>query len=86
MQRQISARPHFGALCSMGKPCSSYELFWYAMQEAEDVRYFFHTDVTLADGSTLLGGEWPGVAWYPDMADTSAALQDLSWFIRIHQV
>ena len=46
---------------------------------------FFPTDVTLADGSTLLGGEWPGVSWYPDMPEAGAALQDLSWFIEIHQ-
>ena len=30
---------------------------------------FFHTDVTLTDGSTLLGGELPGVSWYPDMPE-----------------
>ena len=35
---------------------------------------FFHTDVTLTDGSTLLGGEWPGVSWYPDTPETGAAL------------
>ena len=44
---------------------------------------FFHTDVTLTDGSTLQGGEWPGVPWYPDTPETGAALQDLSWFIEI---
>ena len=44
---------------------------------------FFHTDVTLADGSNLLGDEWPGVFWYPDMPEAGAALRDLSWFIEI---
>ena len=45
---------------------------------------FFHTDVTLTDGLTLQGGEWPGVPWYPDMPETRAVLQDLYWFIEIH--
>ena len=44
---------------------------------------FFHMDVTLVDGSTLQGGEWPSVPWYPDTPETGAALQDLSWFIEI---
>ena len=35
---------------------------------------FFYTDITLGDGSTLLGGEWPGVSWYPDMLEAGAAL------------
>ena len=34
---------------------------------------FFHTDVTLVDGSTLQGGEWPSVPWYPDTPITGAA-------------
>ena len=46
---------------------------------------FFHTDVTLTDGSTLLGGEWPGISWHPDMPEAGAVLQDLSWLIEIHQ-
>ena len=41
-------------------------------------------DVTLADGSTLQGGEWPSVHWYPNTPETGAALQDLSWFIEIY--
>ena len=44
---------------------------------------FFHMDVTLTDGLTLQGGEWPGMPWYPDTSETGAALQDLSWFIEI---
>ena len=44
---------------------------------------YFHTDVTLVDGTTLQGGEWPSVPWYPDTPETGAALQDLSWFIKI---
>ena len=35
---------------------------------------FFCMDITLADGSTLQGGEWPRVPWYPDMPETGAAL------------
>ena len=35
---------------------------------------FFHMDVILADGSTLLGGEWPGVSWYSDMQEAGAVL------------
>ena len=46
---------------------------------------FFHMDVTLVDGSALQGGEWPSVPWYPDSPETGAALQDLSWFIKICQ-
>ena len=45
---------------------------------------FFHTDVTLVNGSTLQGGEWLSVPWYPDTPETGAVLQDLSWFIEIH--
>ena len=44
---------------------------------------FFHTDFTLVDGSTLGGGEWPSVPWYPDTSVTGAATRDLSWFIEI---
>ena len=46
---------------------------------------FFHKVVTLTDGSTLQGGKWPSMPWYPDMQETEAALQDLSWFIKICQ-
>ena len=45
---------------------------------------YFHTDVTLVDGSNLQGGEWPSVPWYPDRPETEAATQDLSWLIKIH--
>ena len=34
---------------------------------------FFHTDITLVDGLTLQGGEWPSVPWYPDTLVTGAA-------------
>ena len=44
---------------------------------------FFHTDITLVNGSTLQGGKWPGMPWYPDTPETEAALQDLSWIIKI---
>ena len=40
-------------------------------QKMSDI--YFHTDVTLADGSTLQGGEWPIVPWYPDTPETGAA-------------
>ena len=33
-------------------------------QKMSDI--FFHTNVTLVDGSTLQGDEWPSVPWYPD--------------------
>ena len=33
-----------------------------------------HMDITLTDGSTLQGGEWPGVPWYPDTPETGATL------------
>ena len=33
-------------------------------QKMLDIDFF--TDVTLADGSTLQGGEWPSTPWYPD--------------------
>ena len=35
---------------------------------------FFHIDVILVNGSTLQGGEWPSVPWYPDTPETGAAL------------
>ena len=41
-------------------------------QKMSDI--FFHMDITLADGSTLQGGEWPSVSWYPDTPETRAAL------------
>ena len=47
---------------------------------------YFHTDVTLVDGLTLQGGEWPSVPWYPDTPEPGAATQDLSWLIEIHHV
>ena len=46
---------------------------------------FFHTDVTLVDGSTLQGDEWPNLPWYPDTPETGVALHDLSWLIKICQ-
>ena len=45
----------------------------------------FHTNITLVNGSTLQGDEWPSVPWYPDTQETGAALRDLSWFIKICQ-
>ena len=44
---------------------------------------YFHTDITLVDGSTLQDGEWPSVPWYPDTPKVGAATQDLSWLIKI---
>ena len=35
---------------------------------------FFHLDMTLANGSTLQGGKWPSVPWYPDTPETGVAL------------
>ena len=34
---------------------------------------YFHTNVTLANGSTLQGGEWLIVPWYPDTPEAGAA-------------
>ena len=34
---------------------------------------YLHTDVTLVDGLTLQGGEWPSVPWYTDTPETGAA-------------
>ena len=46
---------------------------------------FFHTDITLVDGLTLQGSEWPSVPWYPETPVAGAATRDLSWFIKIHR-
>ena len=40
-------------------------------QKISDI--YFHTDVTLVDGLSLQGGEWPSVPWYPDTPKTGAA-------------
>ena len=44
------------------------------LEKQKMLNIFFHTDVILADGSTLQGGKWPGMSWYPDMPETGAAL------------
>ena len=46
---------------------------------------FFHTDVTQTDASTLQGGEWPGVPWYPDMPDTGRYWSCALRFVMVHQ-
>ena len=38
-------------------------------QKMSDIN--FYTDVTLVDGLTLQGGEWPSVPWYPDTRNWS---------------
>ena len=48
--------------------------FGMVKEEQKMSNTFFHMDVTLADGSTLQGGEWPSVSWYPDIPETGAAL------------
>ena len=58
--------------------------FGMLKEEQKMSNIFSHTDITLVDGLTLQGGEWLSVPWYPDMPETGAALQDLSWFIEIH--
>ena len=58
--------------------------FGMLKEEKKMSNIFFHTDVTLVNGSTLQGGEWPSVPWYSDTPEIVAALQDLSWFIEIH--
>ena len=40
-------------------------------QKMSDI--YFHTDVTLVDGLTQQGGEWPSVPWYPDTPEAGAA-------------
>ena len=52
-------------------------------EEQKMSNIFFYMDVTLVDGSTLQGGKWPSIPWYPDTPETGAALRDLSWFIKI---
>ena len=59
--------------------------FGMLKEEQKMLNIFFPTDITLVDGSTLQGGEWPSVPLYPDTPETGAVLQDLSWFIEIHQ-
>ena len=41
-------------------------------QKMSDI--YFHTDVTLVDGTTLQGGEWPSIPWYPHTPETGAAI------------
>ena len=50
-------------------------------QKMSDI--YFNTDVTLVDGSTLQGDEWPSVPWYPDTPETGVGTGDLSWLIKI---
>ena len=52
-------------------------------QKMSDI--YFHSDITLVNGTTLQGSEWPSVPWYLDTSETGAALLDLSWFIKICQ-
>ena len=58
--------------------------FGMLKKEKKMSNIFFYTDITLVDGSTLQGGKWPSVHWHPDTSETGAALQDLSWFIKIN--
>ena len=57
--------------------------FGMLKEEQKMSNIFFQTDITLVDGSTLQGGKWPSVPWYPDTPETGAFIQDLSWFIEI---
>ena len=67
-------KDHISVYCvqQAGRPLTSCFNMVPAMQKMSNI--FFHGDVTLTDGSTLQGGEWPGVPWYPDMPETRAAL------------
>ena len=58
--------------------------FGILKEEQKMSNIFFHMDITLVDGSTLQGGEWPSVPWYLDTPEIGAALRDLSWSIKIH--
>ena len=40
-------------------------------QKMSDI--YFHTDITLVDGSTPQGHEWPSVPYYPDTPEAGAA-------------
>ena len=40
-------------------------------QKMSDI--YFHTNVTLVNGSTLQDGEWPSVPWYPDTPEAGVA-------------
>ena len=51
-------------------------------QKMSDI--YFHTDITLVNGLTLQGGEWPSVPWYPDTPEAGAATIELSWLVKIH--
>ena len=59
--------------------------FGMLKEEQKMSNIFLHMDVILINGSTLQGGEWPSIPWYPDTPETGAALPDLSWFIEIHR-
>ena len=41
-------------------------------QKMSDI--YFHTNVTLVNGSTLQGDKWPSVPWYPDIPEARAAI------------
>ena len=47
--------------------------FCMLKEEQKMSNIFFHTDITLVDGSALQGGEWPSIPWYPDTPETGAA-------------
>ena len=48
--------------------------FGMLQEEQKMSNIFFHMEVTLVDGSTLQGDEWPSVPWYLDTPETGAAL------------
>ena len=54
------------------------------LEEEQKMFNIFHMDVTLVNGSTLHGGKWRSIPWYPDTPETGATLRDLSWFIKIY--
>ena len=49
--------------------------FGMLKEEQKMSNIFFHMDITLVDGSTLQGGKWPSVPWYPDTPETGIANQ-----------
>ena len=84
--RDIYPKDHISTHCVQWAGCILLMSCFDMLPEKQKMlNIFFHMDVTLADGLTLWGGEWPIMPWYPDTPETGAALQDLLWFIKIHR-
>ena len=62
-------KDHISVHCILLMSC-----FSMLKEEQKMLNIFFHTEVTLVDGSTLQGGEWPSVSWSSDTPETGATL------------